>query len=232
MTVLAKPDSTQITQTVVVARALVTIVLAAIIPSAMHADELSWSTIDTLRSTLEARSPVNADFTQTLVPSGFQPEDGDVESGQLSMNLLAPKGKPACLRWDYLGDFAKSFLLCDDRGYYWNPGETVGQIFSLDGKEEAPGLDFFLQSSTQLRKRYEAKSHQADGLVTIELVPHKPTEDVVSLRLVLATKTGLLQTMSYDDIEGNRTTFELSNFAPSTQTGVFTPPADVSWESQ
>ncbi len=212
--------------------AVAAFLLAALAPATRAADELSWSSIDKLRTTLEARSPVAAEFTQSLVPAGFSPEDGDVESGRLSMNLQGAKSGPACLRWDYLGDFAKSFLLCDDQGYYWNPGETVGQIFSLDGKEEAPGLDFFLQSSQQLRQRYEAKALLADGLITIQLVPHTPTEDVVSLKLVLVQKTGLLSSMSYDDIDGNRTTFELGEFVGRTQPGQFAPPADVSWESQ
>lgn len=198
---------------------------AGLAPQA-HADERSWSALSTLRTTLEARSPVAVDFTQTLILAGSEPEDGESESGRLAINL------PACLRWDYLGDFEQSYLLCDAEGYYWNPGETVGTLFSLDGQEEVPGLDFFLQDTAVLKQRYQATSEASDGEITIDLVPNSPTDDVVALRLVIDQSTGLLRSMSYDDVDGTTSLFVLRDYRAHKEPTSFTPPAGITWDSQ
>lgn len=192
-----------------------------------HADERSWSTLDKLRTTLEKRSPLSAEFQQSLIPSGFSPEDADIETGKLAMNL------PTCLRWDYLGDFKKSFLLCNQRAHYWNPGETVGQIFDLEAGADAPGLDFFLRTSSQLKQRYSAQSRVDSGIVTIDLVPLEPSDDVVTLRITVGQSSNLMATLSYDDAEGNRTTFKLDGYQDGAAESLFSPPPEVTvWEEQ
>lgn len=207
-----------------------TLLLGAQAPSALHADEAAWSALDRLRTTLESRSPLTVDFEQSLVPEGFLPDDVEAEAGQLAVDL------PRCLRWDYLGDFAKSFLLCDDEAHYWNPGEPAGQIFSVNREEDAPGLDFFLRTTDELRERYRAATSRAqDGeteLVVVELVPLRPSDDVVDLEVRLDPVTGLMQQLSYRDVEGNRTTFVLTEYRGGAPSGAFTAPKDMIWERQ
>ncbi len=196
------------------------------VSSPASADDRSWSALDGLRTTLEKRSPLSVDFEQSLIPRGFSAADAEVESGVLSMNL------PQCLRWDYTGDFAKSFLLCDDKGYYWNPGETVGQLYALEDRADTPGLDFFLRTSAQLKGRYSATSSVDGSRLVIDLTPLLPSQDVRKLRVVLDAKSFLLEDLSYEDGEGNRTGFKLSNLRGGATKGVFVPPPAMTWQEQ
>lgn len=206
---------------------------AAVAPApaaAASADETAWSALDRLRTTLEKRSPLTVDFKQSLVPEGFLPEDVDAEAGRLAIDL------PRCLRWDYLGDFAKSFLLCDTEARYWNPGEPAGQIFTVNRDEDAPGLDFFLRTTDELRTRYRAEARRERDseieLVVIDLDPLRPTDDVVDLEVRLDPGTGLMQQLSYRDVEGNLTTFVLTEYRGGAASGAFRPPEGMTWEPQ
>lgn len=210
--------------------AALTLVAVAFAPATLHADDTAWSALDRLRTTLENRSPLTVDFEQSLVPEGFLPEDVEAEAGRLAVDL------PRCLRWDYLGDFAKSFLLCDDEARYWNPGEPAGQIFTVNREDDAPGLDFFLRTTDELKSRYRASARRArEGeieLVVVELTPLRPSDDVVDLEVRLDPVTGLMQRLGYRDIEGNRTTFVLTEYRGGAIDGAFTVPEDMLWERQ
>lgn len=210
--------------------AVVLVGLSLVLAPAAFADDDAWSALDRLRTTLENRSPLTVDFEQRLVPEGFLPEDVEAEAGRLAVDL------PRCLRWDYLGEFAKSFLLCDTEARYWNPGEPAGQIFTVDRDEDAPGLDFFLRTTEELETRYRAAARRdrADGveLLVIDLDPIRPTDDVVDLEVRLDPGTGLMQRLSYRDVEGNLTTFVLTEYRGGAVAGAFTPPDGMVWERQ
>ena len=159
---------------------------------------------------------------QSFIPSGFG--DGEEETGRLWISL------PTCLRWDYGEPFPKSFLLCDDTAYYWNPGEATGSRYPIEN-EEAPGLDFFLLTSAELRLRYNATSERlTSGNVHIALEPIRPTDDVVSLEVVVDTDNDWIAELGYEDSEGNRTWFSLTGFVVGAPPGTFAPPAGVTWE--
>jgi hypothetical protein len=160
-------------------------------------------------------------FTQTFLPAGF--EQGETETGTLAISL------PTCLRWDYGEPFPKSFLLCQDTVYYWNPGEVRGHRYPVEN-EEAPGLDFFLLTTDDLRLRYNATAEQLDGRLHVHLQPIRPTDDVVSLEVLLDPRTDRVLRLSYEDAEGNTTRFELEGYQPGADPGLFEPPAGVEWE--
>lgn len=208
--------------------------LAAALPalgaSAVRADDEAWSALERLRTTLENRSPLTVDFEQSLIPEGFLPEDVEAESGRLAVDL------PRCLRWDYLGDFPKSFLLCDTEARYWNPGEPAGQVFTVDREEDAPGLDFFLRTTDELQTRYRAAARrERDGdieLVVVGLDPLRPNDDIVDLEVRLDPDTGLMQRLSYRDVEGNLTSFVLTEYRGGARDGAFDVPEGMTWERQ
>jgi outer membrane lipoprotein-sorting protein len=206
-----------------VAIALACLLLAArSLPAATAEDTNPWSLFDQVRVQLEGNSPLSARFVQTFIPSGFG--DGEREEGKLWISL------PRCLRWDYGEPFPKSFLLCDDTAYYWNPGEPSGQRYPIEN-EEAPGLDFFLLTSADLRLRYNVTSERlTDGQIHIALEPIEPTDDVVRLEVVVEPENDRIVELGYEDSEGNRTWFALSDYGQGAPPGTFAPPAGVTWE--
>lgn len=200
------------------------LLLAALLAlaSAPGRAENPWLAFDELRAALKAKSPLSAKFEQTFTPAGF--DEGDLEQGTLAISL------PQCLRWDYGEPFPKIFLLCDDKIHTWAPGDTVGSRYLLQD-EDAPGLDFFLQTSSELRAKYNASAVDLpDGKLKVELIPHQPTDDVTRVEVVLDTKTNLLVSLLYDDVEENRTVFAISNYESGAERGVFLPPPDMQWE--
>lgn len=188
-------------------------------------EEQAWNLLRSLRTSLRAQSPLTARFRQTFVPADF--DEGETEDGVLAISL------PKCMRWDYHGDFAKSFLLCDDWAYTWNPGEPKGRRTRIDDELalDAPGLDFFLLSIEQLEERYGARLVvSAAGHHDLQLVPHVPTPEVTRLDVRLDADARVVLSLSYADAEGNRTTFELSGYETGAQPGSFSPPATLDWE--
>ena len=102
---------------------------------------------------------------------------------------------------------------------------------SLITDEETPGLDFFLQTSGNLRQRYNATATDLDGgRLKIELIPVTPTEEVARAEVVLDGATGLVESLRYDDAEGNVTVFEIRGYEPGARRGIFLPPPDMQWE--
>jgi outer membrane lipoprotein-sorting protein len=180
-----------------------------------------WTVFDKLRGSLASAGPQSVRFTQTFLPAGF--DQGETETGTLAISL------PKCLRWDYGEPFPKSFLLCQETVYYWNPGETRGHRYPVEN-EEAPGLDFFLLTTDDLRLRYNATAEQEDDGLHVQLSPIRPTDDVVALEVLLDAKAGRVKRLSYQDSEGNTTRFELADYRPGVEPGTFVPPAGVEWE--
>jgi outer membrane lipoprotein-sorting protein len=195
------------------------LVVSAAAPSS--AAESPWSAFDQLRVALRRDGPLTVRFTQTFLPAGF--DQGETETGTLAIAL------PDCLRWDYGEPFPKRFLLCQETVYYWNPGEARGHRYPVEN-EEAPGLDFFLLTTDDLRLRYNATADQIDDGLHVHLEPIRPTDDVVSLEVLLDPAKERVLRLAYQDAEGNTTRFELADYRTGTEAGIFEPPAGVEWE--
>ena len=226
----SSPTSTALIGLRWIAGALVAIVLLT--PTvASAADTNPWDALELVRANLVAKSPLSARFKQTFMFAGFN--EGETEEGVLAVSL------PHCLRWNYEGDFPKCFLLCDDLAYYWNPGEKLGHRYPVED-EEAPGLDFFLLDSDDLRLRYNASATKRDdGILEITLLPTEPTPDVTRVEILVKNDASSMSSpgpsilsLSYNDDEGNVTLFELTPFEPGAKPGTFAPPAEMEWEDQ
>ena len=206
------------------AAALASVVAAALVvapPAPAAADP--WQVVDDFRRALDSSGPVSAGFVQTFVPFGFAPEDGETERGSLAIDL------PGCLRWDYDPPFEKAFLLCGRTVHHWNPGETVGQRYDLS-EQAAPGLDFFLLTTGDLRDRYEAELETADGnRLRLVLRPLEPSEDVVLVQVVI-DEDQRLRELTYHDAERNENRFVVGDYRSGAPPGRFEPPAGIDWE--
>ena len=197
---------------------------AALLAGPAAAETEAWSALAELRQRLESASPLTAEFEQTFIAAGF--ETGDSESGRVFIDL------PACLRWDYEGDFPNSFLLCGHLAHGWNDGETSGRRQYLAEGDE-PGLDLLRLDVGELEKRYRARVvEKGEELTAIELVAEDGRAGEVREATLWfgAGETGP-RTLSYRDVEGNRTRFDFGAYRPVTDRSVFSPPAELEWLS-
>ena len=180
-----------------------------------------WTELRALRARLEGRAQVT-DFVQEYLPAGFS--SGDRETGRLTLAL------PSCLRWDYDEPFPKSYLLCDDRVWTWNPGESSGRTFVVDPEEDR-GLDLLRLGVERLAERYSAELVDPGGPATeIRLAPLGPATEIAAASLRLAPGDGRLAELSYRDVEGNTTRFQFGDPLPLAPDGAdLTPPAGLTW---
>jgi outer membrane lipoprotein-sorting protein len=180
-----------------------------------------WAALRALRSRLESQTQA-ADFVQEYVPAGFS--SGDRETGRLTLAL------PRCLRWDYDEPFPKSYLLCEERVWTWNPGESSGRTFEIDAQEER-GLDLLRLGVERLAERYTAELVGDPGAATsIRLEPLGPAAEISVATLTLSADGGGLAELSYRDVEGNTTRFEFGGQRPlAAGAADLSPPRELTW---
>lgn len=182
-----------------------------------------WSQLRALKDGLTGEI-VSADFVQTFLPSGFS--SGDEETGVLSISI------PDCLRWDYHQPYSKTYLVCGQEAYTWNEGEPQGRRFLLENDSE-PGLDFLRLQIEKLESRYSVES-EVLGETQLEIVftPVDPAHSLVSARIILDMESHRLSRLTYEDLEGNQTRFEVSRYRPISGPPPFDLPMDVDWLDQ
>ena len=200
--------------------AAVAVVLAACLAAAPAAAD-GWAALRELRTRLEAQPRV-AEFRQEYLPAGFS--SGDSETGRLTLAL------PGCLRWDYDEPFAKSYLLCQETIWTWNPGESSGRTFRVDPEADR-GLDLLRLGVERLAERYSAELVEpAGGGAVVRLEPLGPAAEIATATLKLTADGGSLAELSYEDVEGNTTRFEFGEERPAGAGAVdLRPPGDLTW---
>jgi outer membrane lipoprotein-sorting protein len=203
--------------------ALAAVYIPSVASSAQDA-ATAWDVLDSARKSLAASGAERAAFVQTYVPAGFS--TGEEESGRIAFRL------PDCLRWDYSDPYPKSFLLCGEQVYSWNPDDRRGQTAPIDRRSQ-PGLDLLLLPVNQLSGRYDASSEKrSDGRVAVHLSPRAGMAgrtELTDATLVVDTRRDRLVEVSYQDREGNRTTFRISGYESLGDRSVFEPPKGISW---
>ena len=145
-------------------------------------------------------------------------------TGRLTLAL------PGCLRWDYDEPFPKSYLLCDETIWTWNPGEASGRTFIVDPEEER-GLDLLRLGVERLEERYSADLVAGAGPApVVRLQPTGPANEIVAATLELTAGGDSLAELSYRDAEGNTTRFEFSDHQVlAGGTARLEPPAGLVW---
>ena len=188
---------------------------------ALAADEPDpWIELQALKERL-AGEIVSADFVQTFLPAGFS--SGDEETGVLHLSI------PDCLRWDYREPYPKTYLVCGQEAYTWNEGEPQGRRLVLESDAE-PGLDFLRLRVETLKLRYSARSETLDtNLLRIVFTPLDPRHSLVHASVDLDMTTHLLRNVTYEDLEGNRSRFDISNYRPTSGSTPFDLPSNIEW---
>ena len=193
--------------------------LAATLPAGAAADD-PWQLLAGARKAMQESGPQQWTFTQTYLPTGF--DRGEEESGRVALDL------PRCVRWDYNQPYPKSFLLCGERLWAWNPGEPVGHLHDLDRAQ--PGLDLLLLAVDDLDDRYTARVQAAGRSTRVHLTPRAAGPNVLKDAALLIDATGKVRELTYRDAEGNRSTFRFAGGKALAAGPHFDPPDGVKWE--
>jgi len=179
-----------------------------------------WQLLAGARTAMQEGGPQQWTFTQTYLPTGF--DRGEEETGRVALDL------PRCVRWDYDQPYPKSFLLCGERLWSWNPGEPVGHLYDLDATQ--PGLDLLLLDVDELDDRYDARAQPAGGATRVQLTPKRAGGGALRDAAILVDAGGRVRELTYRDAEGNRSTFRFQPTPAPPADGHFTAPGGVKWE--
>jgi outer membrane lipoprotein-sorting protein len=201
---------------------LLTLLLA--LAASTGAEEASgrdpWEALGQLRAHL-ASEPIEVDFVQTFIPFGFT--NGDQESGTMGLKL------PDCIRWDYLDPFPKTYLLCGDTAYAWNPGEQTGRRYEI-AEQDRSSLELLRLSTERMRTDYVAElTGESEEGIEIELTPKITNPQVESALLVTTQSLDRLTELSYKDAAGNLTRFEMTEPRQLRAADRFTAPSQITW---
>jgi len=184
--------------------------------------EDAWGALAALRDHLVERGPQRVDFTQTFTPAGFK--EGDQEQGEMAIAL------PDCLRWDYAAPYRKVYLLCGNEVYSWNPGEPSGRRYPVDS-ERTPGLDLLRMQVEALRQRYVAHMTSEGQHLSVTLTPLQTVSDIRDATFELDPGRTTLIALTYHDQEDGLTSFAFSNYRPLGELDLFSPPSELSWQT-
>ena len=184
------------------------------------AAEDPWALLTAARQRIEQDGAQLWTFRQTYLPTGF--DRGEEETGRVALDL------PRCVRWDYDDPYPKSFLLCGEQLWSWNPGEPVGHLYDLD--QTQPGLDLLLLAVPQLAERYTAQVQAAGSSTRVSLTPKADATRALRDAAILLDRDRRIRELTYRDGEGNRTTFRFSGRQAAGARASFTPPSGVKWE--
>jgi outer membrane lipoprotein-sorting protein len=212
--------STLIALPLLLAPAVGAALLLAARPAAAADDP--WALLAAARQQIEQDGAHLWTFRQTYLPTGF--DRGEEESGRVALHL------PRCVRWDYDDPYPKSFLLCGERLWSWNPGEPIGHLYDLD--QTQPGLDLLLLAVPDLQTRYTAKAQSAGGSTRVSLTPRAGATHTLRDAAILLDRDRRVRELTYRDMDGNRTTFRFSGRQAAGARVSFDPPAGVRWERE
>jgi len=155
------------------------------------------------------------------VPAGFA--SGERETGRVALAI------PGRLRWDYALPYPKVFLIRDGEAYTWNLGEAMGRRAVLEGPD-LEHLALLALDLASLRQRYAATlAVLPEGRLEVALTPVASALDIRSATLLLDGDSHRILALSYADLEGNTTRFELSGHRIAAAGTLFEPPAELEW---
>jgi chaperone LolA len=183
-----------------------------------HASAQALDQIDTAVRATENQA---AKFTQRFLPHGASQEQ--VERGTVLFGTLPS------MRWTYRAPEPKVFVFDGTNSWMYLPGDRQVSFHRLtsDEREELPFL--LLKDREAIRRDFDVKSATSGQLHTITLTPKRETR-IRSLVVNVDRRSGHIRSLSYSDLEGNRTTFEFTGHrrvTPKPETFRFEAPAGV-----
>jgi len=158
-----------------------------------------------------------ASFTQRFLPRGYKKEQ--VESGKVVF------GSAPASRWTYASPEAKVFVFDGSTSWMYVPADETVMVHRVSAEEKNRLPFFVLSEPDRLQEWYDLDTN--DNMTRLRA----RTPDALLRSIELRTdSSGRIDTLAYEDSQGNRTTFELRDWkkADTTdETFTFTPPPGV-----
>lgn len=192
-------------------------------PAERASDPEAAALIERVESYHQSLPHFEARFEQRFSPRIFGRDR--VEAGRLTVK------RPARMRWDYESPEPKAFVSDGERTWFHVPTDqqvVVGNLGDGTGEETGnPNPLHFLTGDATILDHFDAliAAEQPDsGLRTVSLVPRAQAAEITSLTLTVSAASGRIETIEYDDLEGNRTSFRFSDyrFATAPDDALFT----------
>jgi chaperone LolA len=181
----------------------------------------SAQALDQIQSAVRATENQAAKFTQRFLPHGSTQEQ--VERGTVLFGTLPN------MRWTYRAPEPKVFVFDGHNSWMYLPAERQVSFHRLssDEREELPFL--LLKDREAIQRDFDVKSASSGQRLTITLTPKRETR-IRSLVVDVDRRSGIIRSLSYSDLEGNRTTFEFQGHrrvTPGPETFRFEAPSGV-----
>jgi chaperone LolA len=181
----------------------------------------SAQALDQIQSAVRATENQAAKFTQRFLPHGGTREQ--IERGTVLFGTLPS------MRWTYRAPEPKVFVFDGRNSWMYLPAERQVSFHRLtsDEREELPFL--LLKDREAIQRDFDVTSATSGQLHTITLAPKREAR-IRSLVVNVDRRSGVIRSLSYSDMEGNRTTFEFQGHrrvTPGPETFRFEAPAGV-----
>ncbi|MDX1582938.1 MAG: outer membrane lipoprotein carrier protein LolA [Thermoanaerobaculia bacterium] len=158
---------------------------------------------DRLAAAVSATEGHSANFTQTFRPHGS--EEGLVESGTVIFGVLPQ------MRWTYDEPEKKVFVFDGETSWLYVPADRQVSVHRLTGSERNALPFLVLKEEGKARQSFEISSSKIDGTVRLMLTPKESTP-IQSLVVSYDSENRRINSIEYEDAEGNVTRFSLHNF--------------------
>ena len=148
----------------------------------------------------------SARFEQRFQPRIFGRER--VETGRLTVK------RPARMRWDYETPTTKVFVSDGTSTWFHVPEDQQVVVGAFEGGADGePNPLELLTGEASILDHFDVLLGPSpeDGLRTISLVP-RGNGEIASVSLVVESVSGEIRSIGSEDPEGNRTTFQFSDF--------------------
>jgi outer membrane lipoprotein carrier protein len=199
-------------------------------PSANAPDPEAAALVERIEAYHRSLPHFEARFEQRFSPRIFGRDR--VETGRVTAK------RPARMRWDYEDPEPKVFVSDGHNTWFYVPAEQQVMVGSFrdggDGVEAAGGgvnpIEF-LTGDRAILDHFDAllaDEPPDSGLQRVALVPRRANPEITSLSLVVAIESGRIHGIESEDVEGNRMTFQFTDFrfgtAPEDSLFTFTIP--------
>ena len=163
-----------------------------------------------------------ASFTQRFTPKGFK--NAQVESGSVIF------GRMPMMRWSYTTPEEKLFVFDGAKSWFYVPADRQVTVSQIDDARKRQ-LPFLLIGDPVARERAFVVSQQSKGsTIVTTLSPRDSSAMIRSVAVTTGAADHLIRHIEYTDREGNRTSFDFSDYHPRSTTADtfrFVPPAGV-----
>jgi outer membrane lipoprotein carrier protein len=147
---------------------------------------------------------MEAQFIHSFTPRGFktaQVESGSVIFGRLPM-----------MRWTYERPEQKTFVFDGTRSWFYVPADKQVTIADIDDRRKRE-LPFLLIGDPAARDRFFiVRQQQRGSSITTTLQPRDPASLIRTVTIVSNASTHLIDSIEYNDRDGNRTLFTFSSY--------------------